>query len=271
MKFGEIVSKSFKFPFGDLKNLAIFCALFLLAIIMYVGETLKNEIVVSIGFIAFLILFLIVPGYSISVTREGCRDSNSMPTLNIKKNIIDTIQLLILNIVFMIIPCLVLFLSLIVAGWISFNVLTSSTSLINGNNLLPVLAIIAVVNLIVFLIFTLMNYVAIARFAGYDSLSEALNLKKVYADIKRIGVLKLLAWFIVFAIIFSIVLTILRLVILIPYAGNIIYICFIVPVFTLIFYYSLGLLYNDISDGEFDLASFERELEEFRIQKYDLK
>ena len=262
MNVGNILSLSFKYPFGDYKNLTIFSALFLLSVIMSVGFWIHNDILLKIGFVAVMLLFLIVPGYLISVIKEGCLESSNIPSLNIVKNIIDTLKLIVLNIVYMIIPILV-FLALTFGTGLSSVFTTGSIPL----NFFSSLSITLIISFIVFLIFTLISYVAMARFAYYGKLVGALNFKSVFGDIKKIGVLRLIGWYLLMAIILGIIGRVSLLLLLVPYIGIIIYMCLVTPIISLIFYYSIGLLYSNVAGAEFDINTFERELMEFRIHK----
>jgi len=272
MKFTRIISNSFKVPFRNYKNLALFCVLFVLGLVGYVGNVINNSLIMQIGLVTFIVLALIVPGYLLSVVREGTDDSDKLPSLNIVKNIVDTLKLVLLNIVFMLIPSIVSFALLLPTGMVAISNWDSifSVNNVGTSNFFTMALIIFIVIFLLYFIFLIFEYVAMARFAHYDSLTEALSLRKVYSDIREIGVLKTVGLIVVMGIIVIIITRIALLLLLIPYVGVVIYLCLIIPLFSVIFYYSLGLLYSDIS-GASDLGAFERELMEFRINNSNLK
>lgn len=129
--------------------------------------------------------------------------------------------------------------------------------------LLNAVGITLIVVSIVRWIFSLLTLIANARLANSNSLIEALKIHKVILDIKKIGFLKFLGWYVVMGILIGLVSLIAGFVLFVPYVGFIAYSCIIMPIIYLIYSYSLGLLYSDLSDEteEDDLDRFERELQ----------
>lgn len=264
MDLGNIITNSFKYPFNDYKNLSIFCALFLLALIPFAGVLMEQDTVFVIGLITTIILMLIVPGYLLSVIHNGCEESLELPSLNIVKNIVNTLKLIVLDIVYMIIPVIVLLILLFATG---FFTLFSANSIENLSELSLGAGFIAafIIMFIVSLIFLILSYIAKARFAHTGSLSEALDFGKVIRDIKDIGVGKLVIWYLLMNVLVGLVSRITIFLLLIPYAGVLVYVCIITPVLMLIYYYSIGLLYSGICGLNID--EFEKELYTIRKQE----
>ena len=97
-----------------------------------------------------------------------------------------------------------------------------------------------------------------------NSLSEALKIHKVIGDIRNIGVVNIIKWLIVMAILMVAFSVISSWVMLIPYVGFLIYLCIVIPILESIGNYSLGLLYSNIYTKEDDLDKLEREIESLK-------
>ena len=113
MDLKKLVLNSFKYPFRNLKKLPIICILFILIAIIPIGMISDNNHIVAIGVIAFFLFILIVPGYFLSIVKLGSNQSAMLPSFNIVNNIYDSIRVLFLRIVYMIVPVIVFFISLI--------------------------------------------------------------------------------------------------------------------------------------------------------------
>lgn len=270
MDLGNIISYSFRFPFRDLKHLALICVLFVFTLILPFGLIFENRIVAVIGLVALLAFFLIFPGYLISVVKSGINQSYDVPNIKPGKNIVNTINLIVLHICLITLPTLIVFLiCVMVFGFftnpIDFSTIESSSNQLFG--LLSGIISIFVITGIVSWILSIFYYIAKARLASYDSLAQALKFHKSIEDIKKIGIGNFIGWYLVMGILVSLCNTVASLLIFIPYVGLIIYVCIAIPVLSVIYYYSLGLLYSDISDfkKDDDLESFEKELEMFKM------
>ena len=117
---------------------------------------------------------------------------------------------------------------------------------------------------IIYIVFECLLFFAKARLAYFNKLSEALKINKVVSDIRNIGVINIIKWLIVMAILMVVISVISSWVIAIPYVGFLIYICIIIPILESIGNYSLGLLYSNIAENEDDLDKLEREIEELK-------
>ena len=263
MDLSQIISNSFKYPFKDLKRLAILCMLFVLPVILPIGVYYDSDIVSSLGIIVILVLILIIPGYTVSIVKKGSIESSNLPSLSIGKNIIDTFKLLVLRIVYMIVPIAVFLVLLFAAGSLIFTI--GSVSDVFG--FLSALGIVFLASYIVYIIFEFLLIFAKARLAHFNSLTEALKIHKVLKDIKSIGVGRVIGWYIVMAILLGVISIICALLIFIPYVGILLYFCVSVPIILVIYYYSLGLLYSNIVDGsgdDLDLDKFEKEIQRLK-------
>lgn len=285
MDVGNILSKSFKYPINDFKNFLKICILCVLPIIPLIAVLFfEDEMIITalgcIFAILLLVVFLVLPGYFISVIKQGSNVSNSIPSLKVGRNIINTLKWVVLNIIYSIIPIAVFAVCIVSSGIFSLF----QADLIAENpdaviNVLSSLAIYLLIGLVVAWIFSLISSVATARFAKYDSLAEAFSFKALYRDIRKIGVLRIIGWFILINIVITFISNITSLVMFIPYVGVIIYLGFVVPYLVAVYYYSLGLLYSNAGgsveyddeyedDGEeLDLDEFEREIQALKMMR----
>ena len=108
-------------------------------------------------------------------------------------------------------------------------------------------------------LFESLLFFAKARLAYFNSLSEALKINNVISDIRNIGIVNIIKWLIVMAILLNVVAFVSSIVISIPYVGFLIYICIVIPIIESIANYSLGLLYSNIAKnyGDFDYKEIE--------------
>ena len=142
------------------------------------------------------------------------------------------------------------------------------------SNFINSILILLAVFLIVSFIFSLLSYVATARFAKHNKLGEA--FRSIIGDIKQIGVLKLIAWYIVMGMMVSIIVDVAAFVLFVPYAGVFIYFAIVFPYVLMVYYYSLGLLHSSVEGSgeefdfdEFDLNEFEKEIKSIRRMYYE--
>lgn len=256
MDLKKLVLNSFKYPFRNLKKLPIICILFILIAIIPIGLISDNNYIVAIGVVAFFLFILIVPGYFLSIVKLGSNQSAMLPSFNLVKNIYDSIRVLFLRIVYMIVPVAVFFLALTIFG-------PTSRELLFNYRIPEFLATVGLVLLLIvitYLVFEFFLFFAKARLAYFNNLHEALNIKKVMGDIRSIGIVNIIKWLIVMAILLNVITFVSSFVISIPYVGFLIYICIVIPIIESIANYSLGLLYSNIARNYDDLDLIESNL-----------
>ncbi len=253
MDLKKLVSNSFKYPFRNLKKLPIICILFILIAIIPIGMISDNRYVTCIGVIAFFLFILLVPGYFLSIVKLGSNQSAMLPSFNLVNNIYDSIRVLFLRVVYMIVPVVVFIIALTVFGPTSRELLFNYKIV----EFLATVGLVLLVILITYLVFEFFLFFAKARLAYFNSLHEALNIKKVIGDIRSIGIVNIIKWLIVMAILLNAVTFVSSWVISIPYVGFLIYICIVIPIIESIANYSLGLLYSNIARNYGDLDLIE--------------
>lgn len=256
MNVGKIVTNSFKYPFRNIKKLPILCILFVLVAIIPIGMIFDNRYISIIGFIAFFAFILIVPGYLMSFVQFGLNESSMFPSISIGKNIYNSIKLLVLRIVYMLVPAIVFFITLSTLGASGIGMLFE----LNITGFVLNLGLILLIILIVYILFEILLFFAKARLAYLDSLPEALKMHRVVGDIRRIGVVNIIKWLLVMAVLMVVVSVASSVVMMIPYVGFLIYLCIVVPIMESIGNYSLGLLYSNIIDTPDDLDRLDREI-----------
>lgn len=243
MNLSNLILNSIKYPFRNLFKLPLICILFILIAVIPIGWLLNNNYVLFIGVIAFFTFILIVPGYLLGIVRKGSVESATLPSFNIVDTIHDAIRVLALRIVYMLVPTAVFFISLSTIG-------VSSIGLLMEFKLLSFLATFGfalVLILITYIIFEFLFFFAKARLAYLNSLSEALKVNEVIADIRSIGIFNIFKWLLSMVALIIVASALSSVVTLIPYVGFLIYLCIVIPILESIGNYSLGLLYSNIS------------------------
>ena len=251
MELSKLVSNSLKYPFRNIKKLPILFLFFILIAIIPIGMLSNNNYVIAVGVIAFFLFILTVPGYFLSMVKLGSVQSSMLPSFNLKNNIYDSIRVVFLRIVYMIVPALVFLLALTVFG-------PTSREMIFNWKILEFLATVGltfVLILITYFVFEFLLFFAKARLAYFNSLHEALKVKEVIRDIRKIGIVNIIKWLIVMAILLNVITFVSSFVISIPYVGFLIYIVIVIPIIESIANYSLGLIYSNIAQNydEFDM------------------
>lgn len=263
MNISKIVSNSFKYPFRNIKKLPILFVLFILVALIPIGMLSDNRYVLVLGIVAFFLFILIVPGYLLSIVSIGLNESSMFPSISFGKNIYNTIRLLLLRIAYMIVPTVVFFIVWATLGVSSIEMLYDLK--VHGFLLAIILGLLIV--LIVYILFEILLFFAKARLAYFDSLSEALKINEVIADIKNIGVANIIKWLITMAILMTVISFASSWVMAIPYVGFIVYLGVVIPILESIGNYSLGLLYSNIAEKEDELDKFERELDYIKYKR----
>lgn len=237
MSLKEIFSDSIRYPFSDVSKFVIIGILALIASMsgILTNYTVDGAVMSIAGVISF-IAALTVNGYGVSVIKSGIDMSADVPGLDFVNNIVDGVKVLIINFIYFIIPLVIV---LILAGLSTMGLLVDEKVFLG----LGVTVIIAAV--ILYILFAIMAYVAVARFASTGEFSDALALRDVFGDVKRIGILKIIGFVILLFVLMIVVLAVMGIIGLIPYVGMVIS-SFVGAAF-LVFLSNraLGLLYAD--------------------------
>lgn len=217
MEIMEIIKEAMVFPSKDIVKLAVYIALSVVSLllgafgILYLAIGVASQsfwiIIGVIAFIAALILGFITTGYIVSIIRSGIEHEESAPQFMWKENLVTGIKFVVLNIVYFIIPGIVV----LILGWVTnlfgmasimftrmmyasmaapanatvtiADVVPQSMIISFGNSLI----IVGIVAFILFVIFGFLETMGQCRLAKTDSLGYAVNIPEAFRDIGRIG------------------------------------------------------------------------------------
>ena len=253
MDIGDCLSISFKYPFKDFPNFKFVMLFFALLVPLFysIWYNTSSDIIISISLILLLVVILIIPGYLISIVKNGILQTGEVSNFNVKKNIVDTFKLFLISLVYSIVPIIVMLIVSFSFGIFAYSeVDLASLSTAESNQLALGIIITVLIAILVEFVYVIFLIVAIARFAYHDSMSQAFEFGEVYRDIKKIGIGKLIGWLIVTNIIFNLIARFGLLLVLIPVAGVLIYLLVLLP-FALLFYaYSIGCIYSNVLENE---------------------
>ncbi|MCR5026519.1 MAG: DUF4013 domain-containing protein [Methanobrevibacter sp.] len=263
MKISEILVNSLKYPIDneeDITNPIILFGIPVVGVVIFVifmgiaglfgaGDAASGVLAIGmiVMYLFYLVFYLLYPGYMLSVIDEGINQSNIIPAMNIGKNIVNTIKLAILGFIYFIIPIILGIIVLLVSGTLG-SVLSSFAANPSPLSLISSLGIGGLIVLAIFALFELLYTVAVLRLAAFDSLGAALSVGEVWADLKDIGIVKIV-------LLYAAVITItgfaaigsLALFLVFPLIGLFIIMLVVGPVLSLFGAYAFGLLYSDMA------------------------
>ncbi len=258
MDITEILKDAVKYPFSDIKTLIIIGVICLLASLCgSLGGFTDNSAVVIVGSIVSLIFALVLAGYQLDIVKFGIDLEDTMPALDIKENIINGIKLVVLSIVYYIIPAIIVaVLGFAVGGYALMGLSElNSTAMATPADVLSAiltpevvsgLAIVSLIAIILFVVFTLLALMGQCRLAKTGDLGNSLSFSQSYNELREIGIGKTLGLIILLYILLCIIGLIMALIMIIPYIGFIIATLFGQAVILFIQSRSYGLLYSEL-------------------------
>ena len=225
MEIIEIIKDGFVFPSQNLDKLAIYIVITFVVGLLFVGGAIlsvlsfTNESFVGIiGVILFILGILvsfIISGYQLGILKSGIDMEDEAPSFDWKNDFINGIKLLIVNIVYFIIPAIIVLIIALITNLPGSFVQVMQESVVTPANVTAVtnstgvsvqavsdatmaafgtsIAITAIVAIIVFIIFAFLATMGQSRLANTGSLGEAVNIIEAFRDITRIGVGKVIA------------------------------------------------------------------------------
>ena len=114
---------------------------------------------------------LLISGYGLDIVKYGIERREDGLGIDIVRQILNAIKLIIVSFVYYIIPAVI--------AWLLYTLL--------GRGILTVLVV-----LIIYIVFAFAQFMAICRLAKYDSLGADLSINEAIGDIPKIGMLKVL-------------------------------------------------------------------------------
>jgi len=224
MSIDEIFKDAFVYPSKNLKIFVIIGALVLLynyGLLGFNYSLLGFQASSFIEIILFLVYILIgsllLPGYFLSIIRETINGSDDIPSFNIVKNVVDSVKLYVVHIVYTIPLIFILLISAyalnlfgIISEFISYWNLYGSEYL---NHVPPELMLDFGLSLLIMsslasilpIFFMFITYIAEMRLAKFNQLKAAFQIRSIYNDISKIGWGKYIAWFLILYVIIGII------------------------------------------------------------------
>ena len=277
MKMTEIIKDAFQFPSKNTGRFAMYLLLevllagFLFGGVFTYAQGFLNAENFLIGGIYVIIAFLfgiIIMGYNINVIKSGINREDNLPVFELYENFMTGFDNFALLIAYYIIPVLIVLIvaqdthlfsnAMVILREVVlqlFNIYIMGSSVgIAVNALSPLLtsfvnslAITIAVALVLFIIFSILYFMAESRLANTGSLREALNMFESAKDVVRIGVGRVIALILVVLLIIAVIDIILLTVLsFYPFLLSILDII-ITPYMFLVTQRALGLLYSDIA------------------------
>ena len=276
MEIMEIIKEAMIFPSTDLAKLAIYIVLAIVAgllvtfgFILFGVGLANNSLIFILGLILFvvgLIVGFIIMGYQISIIKSGIEQDEKVPEFNWKGNLITGIKYLVVNIVYFIIPAIVI----LIVAWatnlfgVAYTVVNKmmmasmsapanatvavadavpQTILLTFGTALMITGIVAFIFLI---LFSFIQTMGKSRLAKTESIGEAVNIPEAFRDIGRIGYGKVIVVVILIFVIIAVINAIING--LNGYLNGIAILSIIVSPYLVFFAArATGLLYSDIA------------------------
>lgn len=235
MEIMEIIKEAMVFPSKDIAKLAIYIVFVIVGgllsgigvafIALGIASQALWAIIGILVLICGLIFGFIIMGYQISIIKSGIDHEESVPQFVWKENLITGIKYLVLNIVYFIIPAVIV----LILGWatnlfgmaqtmFTRMMLASMTAPANTTvvitDVVPqsmiiafgtTFAIVGVIAFILFVIFAFIQTMGQARLAKTGELGYALNIPEAFKDIGRIGYGKVIAVVILIFVIIAVI------------------------------------------------------------------
>lgn len=252
MGISDLFNDALKYPLKDYKFLLVLGVILILAdlssIYMTWGGHYNSILSAVFGIISLIAGFLIV-GYEMSIVKETINGSDDVPDFSWKSDFIMGIKYVVLNIIYFIIPLIIV----LVVAWATglfdsiINIMSSTdTNLTAGvvESFTTSTILSLIVAIILGILFEFFFLVGQCRLAVTGSLAEGLKINKVVEDISEIGWGTFIAWFIIFIIILLIISFVAAIVSAIPYVGVIIATLLIGSYIVMFGGRALGLIYE---------------------------
>jgi hypothetical protein len=218
MDVGEIISNSIRYPSSNWKKYIILGVLLVIPIVF---------------FIAF--------GYILRIIKSSIAGYDELPEFDDLADLfIDGLKVFIVTIVYNIIPIIVIIVGIFgsIAAVGGFTNVTAYPLAFAG-----LLGLTVIIGLILAVIFTIFEIIAIANMAYYDELGAAFKFSEILERISKIGWGKYIIWFIVMLIIGIIIAIIGGIITSIPTIGYIIATVFIFSYYYMFIGRSIALIF----------------------------
>lgn len=183
MDITEIIGDALAYPAKNITSLIIYMIIGIVtgllggaSLVGMMASASGNNVLAAGGFgflgiLIFIIGSLLISGYSLDIVKFGIERREDGPGIDIVRQILNAIKVIVVNFVYYIIPAIV--------SWLLLTFL--------GNGYLTILIVF-----IIWVIFAFAEFMAVCRLAKTDSLGEALAIGEAIGDISKVGILKVL-------------------------------------------------------------------------------
>lgn len=257
----DIIKEAINFPLTDYKGWGLVAVISLIIGIFQQLATLYPDYSVILGILAFLVAILLM-GVNLSIIRATINGESQIPIIDPVKNFTDGLKNLVVNVVYYIIPAILVFLISIIAGVYTnterFLLALNTTNLANAsaanmlstvpadvtNSLFISIGVVAIIAFVLFVFFALLYVIAQARLAQTDNIMEAIDIRHVVQKISSIGIANYIFFIILLLITIFVFAFISGLISLIPYVGEIISSIVIESYLLIVIARAVGLIYT---------------------------
>lgn len=279
MDITQIIKEAFIFPSNDWGKFILYIVFLVVAgFLLAAGFALSvvglmnhnNILLILLGIIlviGYLIVSFMLMGYLIDITKSGIDGAESAPEFSWKENLITGLKYLVVNIVYYIIPAIIIYITGVVtnlfgASMKAYNLMFEASknapagTSVNFYNVVPhslvtqigtAFIITVVVAVVLLIIFSFFETMAESRLANTGSLGEAVNIVEVFKDIGKIGWGKVIAVIVLVIVIMAVINAVINS--LSNNISSLFRILSLVVAPYLLFFRSraIGLLYSDIA------------------------
>lgn len=237
MEIIDIIKEAIVFPSKSLDKLAIYIGLtFLAAILLACGifacvfsvDSAIFSIIGLIFILAALFVAFITRGYSLKIIKSGIDGDELLPAYDWKNDGIAGIKLFVVDFVYYLIPLILTvviafitnvpgtFMKLTQDSMVTAAMMNATSASINASTIPAVsqnavsafvgsVLITALISMVLFIIFSLVQSMGQARLAKTGDIGNALNVVEAAKDITRIGIGKVIAIVILVALVIMVV------------------------------------------------------------------
>ena len=266
MNLREIIIDAIKYPISDTRKFLIFCALVIIMSLSTILPSygLKDGTWALILSLVTIIVLFVVFGYLIEVVKGGIEGKDTLPDFDYVKQFVIGVKGMILEIIYFIIPAVIVIIIAYATGLVSSfteivyvgidaaaNGTSNVTTIISAvpkttmNTFTNAFSVTLTAAIILFIIFSLISFTGLIRFAKYGSGTEGLRFMEILKDMSNVGHVKIIVTLIVLYISTLAFFMVLGLIGLIPYIGVFIAIFVGMPFILLFLNRAVGLLYAD--------------------------
>jgi hypothetical protein len=257
----NLLKEAVNYPLTDYKGWVMVAILTLILGIFQQLGRIYPDFLAIFGILSLIVAILLM-GVNLSIIKATLQGENEIPMMDPVKNFVDGLKTFVVNVVYYVIPSILVFIISIIAGVYSntekFILSLNTTALPNGtasnvlstvpsdvtNALFISVAIVAILAFVLFILFALLNLIAQARLAETGDILEAINIKYVIDKISSIGWGNYVLFIVGLFFTVCIVAFISTIVSIIPYIGVILSYIILESYILIVIARAVGLIYK---------------------------